>query len=142
MHLSDFVAKYFWGPLHAQEDALWSLDHAAGIEKAYCCFNAPARDFARFGQMILEGGTFMGDTILAPSLMAEALKPATYLNDEAGKPVDFYGFQIWIVITSYSIHYTKLYEHQPVWLFGKPYEIRNAKDRYYFYESVSKLILR
>ncbi len=97
MHLSDFVAKYFWGPLHAQEDALWSLDHAAGIEKAYCCFNAPARDFARFGQMILEGGTFMGDTILAPSLMAEALKPATYLNDEAGKPVDFYGFQIWMM---------------------------------------------
>ena len=50
--LSDYVSRKLWTPMHAEESALWSLDRKDGMEKAYCCFNSNARDFARFGQLL------------------------------------------------------------------------------------------
>jgi len=39
----------------AEDDALWVLD-TAGVEAAYCCLSARLRDWARFGQLLLERG--------------------------------------------------------------------------------------
>lgn len=95
--LSDYASEKLWKPLGASSPALWSLDKPEGTEKAYCCFNSNARDFARLGQLILNKGEWQGKRLISPAYLQEALQPASYLTDEEGAPVDFYGYQWWVV---------------------------------------------
>ena len=94
MTLSEFVEENIWRKIGSENPALWSLDREFGFEKAYCCFNSTARDFARFGELILEEGCFMGDTIINPEVYRLALQAASYLRDEHNDPVDFYGYHL------------------------------------------------
>ncbi|MFO7828665.1 MAG: serine hydrolase [Bacteroidales bacterium] len=103
--LSEYASEKLWQPLGAKYDALWSLDQKNGIEKAYCCFNSNARDFARIGQLILNNGKWGNQQIISPDYLAKALTPASYLIDDDEKPVDFYGFQWWIGQHNDSIFY-------------------------------------
>lgn len=93
--LSDYVSRRIWTPIHAEENALWSLDRADGVEKAYCCFNTNARDFARLGQLLQNGGEWDGRTIVSPAYISEATTPDTCLVDERGDRNRAYGFQFW-----------------------------------------------
>jgi CubicO group peptidase (beta-lactamase class C family) len=95
--LAEYASEKLWRPLGAESPALWSLDRKDGIEKAFCCFNATARDFARIGQMVLNGGTFAGKRIVSAAYLRQATSPASWLVDDKGKPVDFYGYQFWIM---------------------------------------------
>ncbi|HEY9125320.1 MAG TPA: serine hydrolase [Bacteroidales bacterium] len=63
--VSEYASEKIWRPLGASKDALWSLDNANGNEKAYCCFNAIARDFARIGQLVLNKGRWNGKQIIS-----------------------------------------------------------------------------
>ena len=76
--------------------ASWSLDQRNGDEKATCCFNSTARDFARFGQLVLQKGMWNDKQIVSESYLKESLSPAAHLMDENNEPVNFYGFQWWI----------------------------------------------
>lgn len=95
--LSEYASEKLWKPLGTSAPALWSLDQRDGLEKAYCCFNSNARDFARLGQLILNEGRWQGEQLISRDYLREALSPASFLKDEAGKAVDFYGYQWWIV---------------------------------------------
>jgi CubicO group peptidase (beta-lactamase class C family) len=94
--VADYAAEKFWKPMGAVNPALWCLDSENGTEKAYCCFNSNARDFARWGQLVLNQGTWNGDTLLSPEYVRQSVSPAAYLLDETGNPIDYYGFQWWI----------------------------------------------
>lgn len=94
--LSEYASEKLWKPLGAEHAATWSLDAKDGDEKAFCCFNSNARDFARFGQLVLNGGSWNDQQIISESYLKELLTPATYLKDENNQPVDFYGYQWWI----------------------------------------------
>ncbi|MCE5227839.1 MAG: beta-lactamase family protein [Porphyromonadaceae bacterium] len=94
--LSTYVSKKLWTPMHAEEDALWSLDREGGIEKAYCCFNSNARDFARFGQLILNRGSWDGKQVLSEAYIKAATTPDTLLTDKKyNEPNLHYGYQFW-----------------------------------------------
>jgi CubicO group peptidase (beta-lactamase class C family) len=94
--LSSYVSRKLWTPMHAEENALWSLDKAGGMEKAYCCFNTNARDFARFGQLLLNKGRWDGEPLVSESYLQEALSPDTTLTNLLRKePNRHYGFQFW-----------------------------------------------
>lgn len=55
--LARYAERKLWQPMGAEFDASWSLDSRAnGQAKAFCCLNARALDFARFGQLFLDGG--------------------------------------------------------------------------------------
>jgi CubicO group peptidase (beta-lactamase class C family) len=96
MPLGDYASAKLWTPIGAEHDALWSLDHKNGIEKAYCCFNSNARDFARIGQLILNKGKWNGVQIVSEEFLDEATTAANWLKDEkTGETVDYYGYQWW-----------------------------------------------
>jgi hypothetical protein len=97
--ISDLVSERFMKPMGAQADALWLLDGSQKHEKAFCCFNAVARDYARFGQLVLNKGKWNDKQIVSEKYVSEATTPASYLKDryEDDKPVDFYGYQYWMV---------------------------------------------
>lgn len=53
--LSMEMTNRIWQPMGADFDATWNVDKLNGHEKAFCCFNAIARDYARVGQALLAG---------------------------------------------------------------------------------------
>lgn len=94
--LSSYVSRKLWTPIHAEENALWSLDKKEGIEKAYCCFNSNARDFARFGQLLLNNGSWNGRQLISESYLKEATTPdASLIFKDYNEPNHCYGFQFW-----------------------------------------------
>ncbi|MFH2094300.1 MAG: serine hydrolase [Bacteroidota bacterium] len=94
--LSDYASEKLWIPLGANHDALWCLDKKNGHEKAYCCFNSNARDFARIGQLILQNGKWNGKQLISEQYLRQSLTPASYLKIGEHN-VDFYGFQWWLM---------------------------------------------
>ena len=106
--LANYASEKLWKPLGAKNDALWCLDKKDGTEKAYCCFNSNARDFARIGQLILNDGMYNDIQVVSKKYIDEATKAATHLSDENGKVVDFYGYQFWIIdYLNYKIPYAR-----------------------------------
>ena len=95
--VSEYASEKLWQPLGAEHPALWSLDQTGGVEKAYCCFNSTARDFARIGQMVLDSGQFNNQQIVSKAFLEQALAPATQLKDEAGDSCYYYGYQFWLM---------------------------------------------
>jgi CubicO group peptidase (beta-lactamase class C family) len=98
-NISTLVSERFYKPMGAEYDAFWLLDGDEKREKAFCCFNAAARDYARFGQLVLNKGSWNGKQIVSEKYVAEATSPAGFLKDrdENNQPVDFYGYQYWIL---------------------------------------------
>lgn len=93
--ISEYTSEKFWKPMGAVNSALWSLDDENGMEKAYCCFNSDARDFARWGQLILNNGMWGNDTLISPEYVQASIQPAK-LFDETGNKINYYGYQWWI----------------------------------------------
>lgn len=97
--ISELTATYFMKPMGAENDAKWLLDGDSKHEKAFCCFNGVARDYARFGALMLANGKWKDKQIVPEDYMKTATSPASYLKDptEGGKAVDYYGYQFWVV---------------------------------------------
>jgi|GEM_PF-22065 len=97
-NISSYVSRKLWTPIQAEEDALWSLDHKDGAEKAYCCFNSNARDFARFGQLILNGGQWNGKQVISEQFINEATTADSSLIYKDHKITNrHYGYQYWVL---------------------------------------------
>lgn len=96
--ISKYAERKLWIPMHAEQPALWSLDKKDGDEKSFCCFNTNARDAARFGQLVLNNGSWDGQQLVSENYIHEACMPASYLlNEDKTKALDFYGYQYWIL---------------------------------------------
>lgn len=100
--VSEFASEKLWKPLGAEHPALWSVDEKDGVEKAYCCFNSTATDFARIGQMVLDSGQFNNRQIVSKMYLTEAASPARWLKGEDGDTLYYYGYQFWMC--SYKGH--------------------------------------
>ena len=51
--LADEFNNRIWKRVRADYNATWNVDKVGGYEKAFCCFNASARDYARVGKALL-----------------------------------------------------------------------------------------
>ncbi len=90
--MTEYLNEKIWLPLQMEYDASWSIDREKdGLEKAFCCINARARDFAKFGRLYLNKGNWQGRQIV-PS---EWVEKSTVPNLEIGGAA-FYNRQWWI----------------------------------------------
>ena len=94
--VSDYASEKLWKPMGAEHDAWWSLDHKQGLERAFCCFNSNARDFARLGKLYLNKGNFNGVQIVDSAFVDECTKPNP-CPEVDGKPNKRYGMQWWCI---------------------------------------------
>jgi CubicO group peptidase (beta-lactamase class C family) len=92
--LSQYFSEKIWQPIGTEQPALWCLDEKNGHEKAYCCINATARDFARLGRLVLRDGNWNGKQLVPKDYLRKALTPVG-LPDETGQKTDYYGYQWW-----------------------------------------------
>jgi len=63
-----------WQKVGADYDATWNVDREGGHEKAFCCFNATARDYARLGQALMSGDPKIASTSWKARLSTSAVK--------------------------------------------------------------------
>ncbi|MCB0686590.1 MAG: serine hydrolase [Saprospiraceae bacterium] len=94
--LSEFASKNLWSCIGAEDDAYWNLDHQGGMEKAFCCFYATPRDFARIGQLYLNEGRWNGVQLLDPEFIREATSPVLLPDIWLRKANDIYGLHWWL----------------------------------------------
>ena len=94
--LSEYATNKLWQPINAINDAEWSVDNPAGIEKAYCCFNSNARDFARIGKLYLNNGNWNGQQIVSEDYIKASITPAP-LKDKTDSSIDYYGYFWWLI---------------------------------------------
>ena len=75
--LSEYLEEKIWQPLGMEGEAFWSLDRKGeeGVEKAFCCLQARALDFARIGRLWLNQGNWNGRQALPPFWMDTLMAP-------------------------------------------------------------------
>lgn len=95
-NLSQIASEQLWSPLGASHTALWSLDKEGGREKASCCLNATARDFALLGRLYLHLGKWNEKQLLQYDYIKLATSPIL-LPDKEGKATNYYGYQWWLL---------------------------------------------
>ncbi|WP_375579596.1 serine hydrolase [Marivirga tractuosa] len=93
--ISDYATNRLWRKIGAENDALWSLDREGGMEKAFCCFNSTARDFARIGQLVLNKGKWNGEQVIPADYIEVATQPARLMGSE--EIIPHYGYQWWVL---------------------------------------------
>lgn len=83
----DYIENIFI-PLSIQ-DAVFETD-ASGVFVGSSYFYASARDWARLGQLMLNGGEINGRRIISPEWVAQSIAPNRTENEQA------YGYQWWL----------------------------------------------
>jgi CubicO group peptidase (beta-lactamase class C family) len=104
--LSDYASEKLWRPIGASLPAYWSTDKKNGNEKAYCCFNSNARDFARIGLLLLHRGNWKGQQILDSGYCEQAVRPCM-IKTKANSLCDYYGYQLWILPDKPEIYFAR-----------------------------------
>ena len=62
--MPELLYEKIWKEIGTEDEALWSMDREGGNAKAFCCLNARARDYARFGRLMLHRGNWEGKQIV------------------------------------------------------------------------------
>lgn len=89
--VSAYTAQRLWEPLGTEEDGFYIMDGPPGVGREFsgAGFNATLRDFARIGQMVLNGGEANGHRIVSTQWLAESTRPT-------GGAGPGYGYQWWM----------------------------------------------
>jgi CubicO group peptidase (beta-lactamase class C family) len=88
--ISEHLSRSLWQPLGMENDAVYTMDRPAaegGMERTYCCIYASARDFARFGQLLLQDGQWNGQTLLDKAFIDRMRQPDLQ---------PYYGHSLWM----------------------------------------------
>ena len=93
--VSDYASE-LWQKMGAESNAYWSLDQENGMEKVSCCYYATARDFAKFGKLMLQYGKWNGEQLIDSAYMAQSIQLTPTVTKE-GKPNTQYGYQWWLL---------------------------------------------
>ena len=88
--LAEYLSEKVWQPAGMEQSATWILSRT-GREISGCCIQAATRNFARFGQFILEGARADGRSIVPEGWLQDATTERTGI----GKPGRGYGYQWW-----------------------------------------------
>ena len=99
-NLSRDIANGLWEQMGARHDAFWGLDGdpaEGAVERAFAQYYATTRDYARFGQMLLDSGAWKGQQLLDKGYVTRMITPVNQLTDEV--ETTYYGYQIWLGTT-------------------------------------------
>lgn len=88
---TEYCQEKIWEPIGMEYDASWSVDRKKGMEKAFCCLNARAKDYAKFGRLFLNNGNWNGIQVVPDNWVKQSvqLNPRTKDN--------FYQYQWWLL---------------------------------------------
>ncbi len=80
--LSDYLQQKIWSKIGTEFDASWSIDSKKNkTEKAFCCLNARAKDYAKFGRLYLNKGNWQGTQLISKKWISESVNVTTLKNN-------------------------------------------------------------
>ena len=93
MSVSAYTERCLWEPLGAEADGYYIMDGPPGTGREFsgAGFNATLRDYARFGQMVLNGGVADGRRIVSTDWILRSTRPSGGEDNQRGG----YGLQWW-----------------------------------------------
>ncbi len=81
--IAQYLETKIWKRLGMEADATWNTD-AKGQVKTYCCLNAKAKDYARFGRLYLHRGNWQGQQIINEEWIAQSISRDTTQGSSFG----------------------------------------------------------
>ena len=110
MPVREYLYKRIWNIIGTESDAYYITD-STGADMALGGLNATLRDYAKFGQLYLNRGSWLGEQIVPKSWIIDSITPdAPHLMPNAGDLSSNewgYGYQWWIPgnpLTDYTAH--------------------------------------
>ncbi len=93
MSTSAYTERCLWEPLGAEADGFYIMDGPPGIGREFsgAGYNATLRDYARVGQMVLNGGVANGQRIVSEDWINLSTQPSGGEDQRRGG----YGYQWW-----------------------------------------------
>ena len=93
MSISAYTERCLWKPLGAESDGFYIMDGPPGIGREFsgAGYNATLRDYARVGQMVLNGGVANGQRIVSEDWINLSTQPSGGEDQRRGG----YGYQWW-----------------------------------------------
>ena len=92
--VAQYLEQKIWQPIGMEYDGSWSMDsEESGFEKMETGVNATAIDFAKFGRLYLEGGSWEGVQVVPGEWVAEStqvdpdIHTASYYPDDFGQMI-------------------------------------------------------
>ena len=79
-----------------------------GRNLGYCCFDATPRDFAKFGQLIVNNGVWDGEQVV-PKWYIDEIKKSAKLVDDVGSYKTSYGLQFWSTFNKADVNSVVFY---------------------------------
>ena len=90
--VATYLSQKIWQPIGMEADGSWSLDsEQSGFEKMESGINGRAIDFAKFGRLYLNRGTWNGKQVVPASWVEESTR-----LDTTTDPADFYQYFWWV----------------------------------------------
>jgi CubicO group peptidase (beta-lactamase class C family) len=89
--LTDYLSEKIWSRLGMDQDATWWLDSPGGMVVSGSGMGATMRDYARFGQFVLDDGVIEGERVVPAGWFREAGAPY-----HIGEKLVPYGYMWWV----------------------------------------------
>jgi len=89
--LAEYLSAKIWKPCSMNQPAFWTTDRTHH-ELGGCCLSASLRDFARFGQFVIDSGQIQGRQVVPQGWFHAASENQIKIDD----PLYGYGYQWWI----------------------------------------------
>lgn len=88
--INKYLEQKIWQPIGMESDATWSIDSEENQTiKSFCCINAVARDFARFGRLYLKKGNWEGHQIISEEWVNRSTSVINDSRDSQGYPYTY-----------------------------------------------------
>lgn len=93
MRLADYLQSRIWSRIGMEFDATWWAECQGGMTISGSGMNAALRDYARFGQFVLEGGNVGGESLLPDDWVLQSGSPYRIGDQEIP-----YGYMWWVPV--------------------------------------------
>jgi CubicO group peptidase (beta-lactamase class C family) len=89
--VTEYLQRKIWNPLGMEFSGSWSIDSKdSDFEKMETGINARAIDFAKFGQLFVNEGTWSGQRVISPAWVKESTQPYLPSNYTNYYPGDWF----------------------------------------------------
>lgn len=96
MDLAEYMARRIWQPAGMEFDAFYTLESEGGAEIGGSRAGMALRDFARFGQFVLDDGVIDGRRVLPVGWVDEVARPAFAVPAPLPAGISHYGYSWWL----------------------------------------------